>query len=365
MHTLPLRRFPRFHVGCLSIVVLLLTVATANSEDALETLAAEYERFGLPFPPANAKPAILKQGGSFVNGEEVFTVVFGLVVEPTDKESLATYWLGCSQGVVEPKRKLTYSLCGTDKSVLAQTNDTELYAWGNEFPQHPDLALAVHCHRRGWRGLAAAFLGRSQESPPAAYRRGQELGKGRVLATLAWNYWCNEFALSTRDRSKIVESLSALAEGPYDLGSAANKNIISDMRATLRRKEARRNSVESILNELTDLGKEKGWRGRGCASLRYSSRRSEPYKKLQAIGPDAVPVLLKHTHDFRMTRCVATDHRGTWHVRIADVVRELLNGWAPEEFAYDFLIREGRGKCVDRAHVLHWWNETQKVETRR
>lgn len=43
-----------------------------------------------------------------------------------------------------------------------------------------------------------------------------------------------------------------------------------------------------------------------------------------------------------MTRCIEQDAQGSWHVRIADVVRQLLNGLATEEFAYDFLIDEGR-----------------------
>lgn len=82
---------------------------------------------------------------------------------------------------------------------------------------------------------------------------------------------------------------------------------------------------------------------------------------LREAGLDAVPLLIDHLHDYRLTRTIQSSWSGhyIWHVRVADVVAILLNGLVSEEFSYDFLAKEGRGKSLDRAHVLFWWSQAQ------
>jgi hypothetical protein len=90
------------------------------------------------------------------------------------------------------------------------------------------------------------------------------------------------------------------------------------------------------------------------------------YKRLRSAGLDAVPVLIAHLDDFRLTRSIQTDSDGrhTWHMRIADVVAGLLDELANEPFSYDVLRAEGRGKRLDRNHVLYWWSGVQKKDVR-
>lgn len=76
-----------------------------------------------------------------------------------------------------------------------------------------------------------------------------------------------------------------------------------------------------------------------------------------------MPVLIVHLHDYRLTRSIKStrDRRYTWHVRVADVVADLLDELAAKPFSYDFRAAEGRGKSLDRNHVLHWWTQTQQT----
>src|SRR5262249_10136291 len=76
-------------------------------------------------------------------------------------------------------------------------------------------------------------------------------------------------------------------------------------------------------------------------------------------GLSAMPLLLRHRNDFRLTRHMERSRWWdyTWHLRISDVVAQLLNGLADEPFAYDFLEAEGRGICLDAAHVNAWWQQ--------
>ena len=76
-----------------------------------------------------------------------------------------------------------------------------------------------------------------------------------------------------------------------------------------------------------------------------------------------MPVLVEHLHDYRLTRSIEStnDGRYTWHVRISDVVADLLDELRPEPFSYDFRDDEGRGKSLDRNHILHWWSQVQQT----
>jgi hypothetical protein len=83
----------------------------------------------------------------------------------------------------------------------------------------------------------------------------------------------------------------------------------------------------------------------------------------------AVPVLIQHINDYRLTRTIARkddgrrdEGRHTWHIRIADVVARLLNGLVSEPFRHDFLDREGRGMSLDRCYVEAWWQEARRLK---
>jgi hypothetical protein len=98
-----------------------------------------------------------------------------------------------------------------------------------------------------------------------------------------------------------------------------------------------------------------GWQG----EVRNYADWNRHYKRLRDLGLSAVPLLLQHRDDFRLTRHIEVTSRGdyAWHLRIADVVAQLLNGLGDEPFAYDFLGRDSRGVCLDAAQVNAWWRK--------
>jgi hypothetical protein len=186
-----------------------------------------------------------------------------------------------------------------------------------------------------------------------------------ALAELAWNHFCNEFAVSRGDRRVIVARMKKLLAGPFGLGDKAHQNIVADMERTLAKREAEAGSLEASVDALMDLDVEGSWPGCGYARFNNYAHWNAHYRRLRNKGLQAVPVLLRHVDDYRLTRCLQTtsDGRYTWHVRLADVVALLLNGLVSEPFAYDFRRLDGRGVSLDRDHVRVWWQENgQKRE---
>ena len=340
------------------LLLCLLFSLRATAQESVGRLLEDYKRYSLPFPPAEGRLVRLKEGGGSINGVPQYSHSLSFLT--TDNKGVQRIWVGCRS--IKLGNQVQATETKPVKDALAGTTPPRRDAWSGGFPTSPDLALAVQCEARGYHELAAALWDRfksTQDYDP--FDRGPRWPQDSraAIALIAWNHWCNEFALAKGDRRAILKQLLELSHGPFGLDTKAHRNILSDMEKTLQPTSAKPESYEATIDSLVDVVAKSDRYGGGFPTLDGDVRRSAPFQKLRNSGLDAVPELIKHTHDFRMTHCIGHDRRGTWHVRIADVVRELLNGLVGEELSFDFFIREGRGYAVDQNQVLHWWGQAQ------
>jgi hypothetical protein len=339
------------------VQLVMVRQACAADRDQLRQLLEDYRNYGLPLPPDDADLVKREHSQGTVNNVPQYSYDVVLCATINDKE---IHWVGCQPE--KPSGKTKEVLSKPTAAALQGTHAASLRSWDAGFATEADLALAIHCQSRGWEELAAALVERSRmpvRYDPFARRPPRPRDDRAALAQLAWNYWCNEWCLRPGDRSEVVALLKKLAETPFGLDSQANRNLIGDMEQTLAKRESTPGSLEAAVDSLIDLGSERRGNESGIVDLGYAVAIHKGHKQLRDAGLEAVPVLLKHLDDFRMTRCLGNSSRGAWHVRIADVVSDILNGLVAEEFSYDFLIEQGRGKRLDRDHVLHWWSSLQ------
>ncbi|MEM6690259.1 MAG: hypothetical protein AAF664_12570 [Planctomycetota bacterium] len=320
---------------------------------SLSDLVKQYEAHGLPMPADHSKLMRFARHTGSSNGVPRYDRWIAFVeVEEGGKQKV---WEALRKRPYPSQSKL--SEAPTDASAIDDTETAEHHVYVNGFSTSTDLALAIQCAARGYHDLANKLLERARDTKR---RRPSEPIKKRypndkvALADLAWSYWCNEFSRGESDRHVIIDRLDRMTKVFPSLETPANLLILTDMRLTVEPANSEVDSMEAVIDGLLDLGTGGGWRGLGFGSL-SDCDNDKRTSRLRKMGLSAVPVLLKHTHDFRMTRCMSTESRGVYQVRIADVVRHLLNGLVDEEFAYDCLIEQGRGNVVDRDHVLHWW----------
>ncbi len=341
------------------IIAIMFTYAWANGDDGMNALVADYHSYGLPQSSNQSELVILKRSNSTVNGIPLYEQVL-VLLESANSKGVPQYWF--AGRLFDLPRDMSVAPAKPLASVVADSVPEKPSQNRSKFETDPDLILAVQCAERGWIELAAALLERSRRPPPYTSMREKirPHNNRAALAAQAWNYWCEEFCRETGDRTKILERLSELCQRAPGLDSPAHRNILHDMKQTLAAPKSPPDSVEEIVDSLVDAGIH-GDRDGDLSSL-YYIYKNEAYQKLESMGLEAVPVLLNHTHDFRLTRCVESNHRGTWIVRIADVVHHFLNSLAGQEFAHDILVREGRGRCVDRDHVTFWWSETKGID---
>ena len=348
--------FRRYLEALFFVGMIVLACTNSYADDHLDSLVAQYATYDLPQPPKQAKLVVLKWSNGTANGVPQYERAIALL-EPKDPDGEQRYWIGQRTSKLSSHVSVTPTL--PRERIVAATDPGGPDGLERDFDRDPDLALAIVCASRGWNELAGELLIRSRRAPRSVFQRRaiRPRDHGKALALLAWDYWCGQFCRQQGDRSAILTRLTELKANAPVLDTPANENIVSDMRLTLQPSKSPVGSLEATIDSLIHLGVDRD--GSGDVGLR-SIGFQPSYEKIEAMGLDAVPILLKHTHDFRMTRCVASNHRGPWIVRIADVVHQILSALAGEELAHDILVREGRGRCVDRGHVLFWWSETKK-----
>jgi hypothetical protein len=324
--------------------------STAADPAVLRVLLDDYKAYGLPMPPLYAKLA-LRSDTHLV-----------LLLEEAGAKKPAIYWIGCDEG---PQwYRIEFRPVAPKRASLDKTGPVAGDFRSRGFPTYPDLALAIQSFARGWEELAVPLLVRSRQ-PPAEDSRSRQKPRPAddraALAELAWNHYCNQFVERNTERKAIVAQMKKLLAGPHGLNTPAHRNIVADMETTLVEVKTAPGSLEETVEALLDFKDLHGtWGGTGWRD-RYYSAWNPNYKKLRDQGLVAVPVLMKHVNDYRLTRTMAkkNDGRYTWHIRIADVVAQLLSGLVSEPFTYDFLEKEGRGMSPDRAHVEAWWKEVR------
>lgn len=106
-----------------------------------------------------------------------------------------------------------------------------------------------------------------------------------------------------------------------------DKTLVDDLKLTLAPRKSKPGSVEALIDDLTDHWESGEW---------GSEEGQTAYWKLVERGLDAVPALLDHLNDTRVTRYKWTGVKGVgdgiYIVRVRDLVEDILNGLSGSKF---------------------------------
>lgn len=357
----------------LQALTFSLPAQDAEVRRHLEPLVADYRSYNLPFPPADARLVMREDHSGTFNGDRRTDYELAFLIGEGKQPKTVQFWLGCDPITIATDRSVVE--VDPTEDAAERTHESERSHPLVRFPTYPDLAMAIQCHDRGWHALAGRLLERSRRRLYTdVFHRPQRsaIDDRKGVAQLAWNYWCNQFAVLTDGRATAVDQLQRLIEGPFQLNSKANRTIVADMELTLKRSDVEPGTLEAAIESLLEFEGKRRWsiqlgsspwcRRHNRRILEEHAQRHPKFRKLLDAGMDAVPILIQHLDDYRLTRCLARESVGdyTWHVRVSDLIRILLNGYEPDGFAYDLRRSEGRGASLDKAHVLSWWEKTQR-----
>jgi hypothetical protein len=322
-------------------------------ENSLYQLLADYRGYGLPLPPDDAKLVRFESGGSTViNGKLTppsYFLGFLLRAATTDNPGLLLVGtqerrlhLSEAVEVVEPTPELL--------------KDIEFSWWGQStFDMNFGLAIALQCKARSWHALAqelwTSSLQRDYGHPFSEFYQPANLPDRTAATYLAWLYSANELVRPDSDRAKTVKRIKAVLAAEPKLNTQVSQALLKSLEAALVPSTAKPGSVERLIDDLTDM----------CNTDLNYDEKDPRFSRLADMGFAAVPALLEHLDDDRLTRSVKQGFGNfpTWHMRVNHVVSDLLQELAGEDVGKDWLRRQ-QGWAVEKADAQAWWEKVKK-----
>ncbi len=317
--------------------------AAADPPPKPDELLKEYKSLGLPLPPEKAKLVRYEGWGGRIGSDgKPLSPILGLSFEikPTTETGHAI--------LMKETAEWKPDWDPHPKEVKPEAAAIE----GIDLDPDHALVLAIFCESRGWRELANALLKKCEREAVALEDR---LPLKKRILHLAWQHWESQLSHPTLDRSLATKKLKELLKKDTDLNGDYHRELVMSAELALVPGKGKPGSVEALIDGLVD---EREY-GQGAS------------RRLIDLGFDAVPALLEHLGDRRLTRSksYAFNNFKSWNYRVGDLVDGIISNLADEELARGEDGKEvGKGAflaflgwSVTKAAATAWWEKARKV----
>jgi hypothetical protein len=336
-------------------------------ENRLDQLVIDYRSYALPLPPPAAKLVRFTEDDKPKSGSPSYCLAF--LLQPGARKTGPLLLVGT----------MRYRACqGTPVKVVDVKRATKkmlrAYVRESRLDRATGLALAIQCQARGWDFLAQTLLTAclkedvnllpavSSDDPGGAFYFDYKLGNlnleqapRAILLREAWDYWESMLHDPNTSWPKAARRLKRLLAAVKKLATPYRRNLLKSLELALVPSKARPGSVPALIDDLVHV----------CSTNipdRGIDEFDPRYLKLVDLGFAAVPYLIEHLEDQRLTR--AMKHRlnnfPPYHYSVCDVVSDLLQGLAGEDIEKNWLRRQ-QGYAVEKAAARAWWRKAKKV----
>jgi hypothetical protein len=304
-------------------------------------LAKEFRSLGLPLPPENARFVKYTSYIEVIDGRQ--HPFYGLAFEI--KPGTDTSGPVLLSGAWEWERP--------HDSRLPELKPDPTAVDGINLTANDALLLAIQCHTRGWHALANKLLERGRKVKG-------NLPLQKRLVGLAWDYWASRATHRTADRAPVLKRLTELIEREPDLNLEHHRALINSLELSLVPTRAEPGSVEALIDALVDYNTD---------TYPFSPpEHGEAYWRIVERGFEAVPALIEHLGDDRLTRATMHGFNNfpSWPMRVGNVVGDLIEALAAEEMARGAdgeggWLRRQQGHPITRAAAAEWFEKAKKV----
>ena len=219
-------------------------------------------------------------------------------------------------------------------------------------PPWGGICFAVQCKLRGWDDLAtAAYAECRNNSRPSSSDTPAAIAE---LRWAAWSYWESQLAERHSNRKEAFAQLSELAKWAPGLVTGRKQYLLPDLKTTLVPRKSKSGSVEEIIDGLTDHWDDpEDW---------DNDAGRVAFWKLAELGLDAVPALLEHLDDVRLTRATSYNLKNPlepYVIRVNQLVEYILNNLSGGRFASEHYLRTAAEWKEPKDHK--WWAEARKL----
>lgn len=337
----------------ISIVAMLYVFKATAAETDWETLLKQYKDFGLPLPPPEAELVYVDTGWS--NGNTKLPLrVLGFQLQ---KENLATRG-DVLVGTLNLQKVRTEAVpLANGAAPVPAALDSFSVEWRDHMLEGLNVAVpvAIQCRARGWNALADAMLkkGLSESSGHAhgVFVQPRNLHPSESLAHIAYTHYANLLFEQGSDWSALYPKLKSVIDASPCLQNKRKTWLTDALALSLKPSKAVPGTTEALIDSLVQENTNTGPFGQN-----YGGEYPPSYAKILALGFDAVPLLVEHLNDERLTRTIRVGFNNfpSWPVRVGDVVSDLLCDIAGGDLGRDWLRRQ-KGYRVEKDAVLNWY----------
>ena len=327
----------------------------------LDALGRQYLDAGLPLPPTDAPLLLTQTGGRWSPGHDRDAeYVLGFRLGPAGSDEGERFLMGTQQGE---------AFNGDERAPatrpLARAHELPRVRFVREWesPRQPFtvnnwLALAVQCHLRGEDRLARQIFARGLTRAEKFARGLKPFGNDDwrdALAVTAWNHWMNVQCTAGTDRREVLARLEKLSAGFLSLDGPFERDYLASLRLALVPGTGAPESVEGLVDALVEHT--------GSSGIGSNDSNDPIYAQLQKLGFAAVPTLIAHLEDRRLTRsAMILDATAQTHPHcVAEVVSALIEDIAGAAAFPHGPYGQLLARPEDREVVAHWWAEASAV----
>lgn len=341
------------------ILTTILTTIFPPNEDAiaersiapaphvpLEVLVREYKRFDLPIPPPNAELVHVRDGFN----SKSQTRFLGFRTPPAQVGQKPQFLFGLGLGV----SRIEFEFIPSFRVELAQPDLSAIREV--QLQDQETLCLAIQCKLRGWHLLANAIYAKTRESLNG--------DADDALRKMAWQYWEEQLTKAGTDRARSLRQLRLLVDEEPEFRTDDKLKLVEDLSLTLSPRKSKPGSVEALIDDLTECTEDPN----SLSNLVFGELpRNSAYLNLVDLGLEAVPALIAHRNDQRVTRvrffpraCLGElgDARASTYFRVGDLCQRLLSEISCDVWMLEVFFREVEG---DSTKAQKWWAEARRV----
>ncbi len=349
----------RVALGSLVVHWLVLTIPAAAFPQALDALLSDYRLYGLPEPPKDA-PLVRFESGwrtSTKDGKEITCAHLGFLLRAAGKDRPAVVLVGTEEFEIRP---WIPDVQKVDPNSVSMENIRGEWM-SSPFGINVGLATALQCKARGWDKLGQRLWDLSIREESGHLRSVLYLTANSpakpALAVTAWAHYANQLVRRDTDRKVILKQMKVLIAREPKLDVDDNRGLLKCLEATIVPSAAKAGTPQALIDGLVDLHG-----STSVFSFMDQMRESPARARLVEMGFEAVPVLIEHLDDPRLTRSYTAGFGNmTAHVRqVGDIVSDILQGLAGDELGRDWLDRQ-LGDVVAKAKAREWFDAASKL----
>lgn len=224
---------------------------------------------------------------------------------------------------------------------------------GIEYTAENWLALAAWSHHLGWTDLAAEAFLRGKKCTGSGQNPDEVTGNPchtlSIVRRMAWRQYTYSLVEIDTDRSNAFTYMKLICDDDWHY-QVRDSDLLVDLRRTLHKTKADLEGIEGNITKLCDEDSNLLWHADLAAT-------PTAYDKICHLGFDAVPFLIAHLNDTRLTRSTVTNSFGDGVLieTVGGICGQILSEISNSEY-----LPESEAKLLERQRLATLWLEKAK-----